>query len=155
MILETVVSDWYGQQEISVVTIQILTRAREYIGSKFVYLKWTTLSESGKEISHNRFENIMLQYIHDPSLSSLSHNNISVEGQVVRTVIRDPTPIRTTNDLSISLIMKEDSIKPVSLNLVSIHDFQMVLDIEFPLSLNIGVVKVELSARQVQLLQNV
>jgi hypothetical protein len=148
MISETVVSDWNGKQEISVATIQIPTRAREDIGSKFVHLKWTTLSESGTEISHNRFENIMLQYIHYPSLSSLSHNNISVEGQVVRTVIRDPTPIRTTNDLSISLIMKEDSIQPVSLNLVSIHDFQMVLDIEFPLSWNVGVVEVELSARQ-------
>jgi hypothetical protein len=104
-ILETVISDWHGQKEISVVTIRIQTRTMDDIGLKPVRLKWTTLSGSGKEISHERFENVMLQYIHYPSLSSLSHNNISVEGQVVRTVIRDPIPIRNVNDLNISLIM--------------------------------------------------
>ena len=104
-ILETVLSDWHGQKEISVATIRIQTRTMDDIGLKPVRLKWTTLSGSGKEISHERLENVMLQYIRYPSLSSLSHNKISVEGQVVRTVIRDPIPIRNVNDLNISLIM--------------------------------------------------
>ena len=104
-ILETVASDWHGQKEISVATIRVQMGTMDDIGLKPVRLQWTTESESGKQISHERFENVMLQYMHYPSLSSLSHNIISVEGQVVRTVIRDPTPIRTINDLSISLIM--------------------------------------------------
>jgi hypothetical protein len=51
-ILETVVSDWHGQKEISVATIRIQTRTMDDIGSKPVRLTWTTLSVSGKEISH-------------------------------------------------------------------------------------------------------
>ena len=105
MISEAVEANWHGQREISVATIQLSTGTMDDIGLKPIRLKWTVQSESGTTIVHERFENMMLQYIRLPSLNSLSHIDIPVGGQIVRTIIGDPTPIGTIDDLSISLTM--------------------------------------------------